>query len=81
MDGSNDLSPEGGSASRTEPDGHKPSPALDDPASLTAEERRLQEAPDGRCLACLGALSQRAPVGDGSRRLQRQRRRLVVFQS
>jgi hypothetical protein len=47
MDGSNDVSPEGGSASTTEPDGHKPSPVLADPASLTAEERRLQEARTG----------------------------------
>jgi hypothetical protein len=34
------------------------SPALADPASLTAEERRLQDAPGGCSVACLGALSQ-----------------------
>ena len=34
------------------------SPVLADPASLTAEERRLQEALGGCSVACLGTVSQ-----------------------
>ena len=62
------------------PDGPHPSPAVADPDSLTAEERRLREAREGYSVAGLGTLSQRTPVGDGPRGLQRQRGRLVVFQ-
>ena len=52
MDSANDSVP------AAMPDGPAPSPALADPASLTAEERRLREARAGSSVACLGAISQ-----------------------
>jgi hypothetical protein len=63
------------------PDGLESPPALADPALLTAEEQRLLQARAGVPWRAWGTLSQRAPVGDGPGRLQRQRGCLVVFQS
>ena len=43
------------------------------------EHRRLDEAPTGAAVAALGPVPRRAPMGHGTRGLQRQRRRLAYF--
>ena len=46
---------------------------------MTSEGRRLEDARDGVPWRIVGPVPQRAPVGHGSRGLQRERRRLVVL--
>ncbi len=81
MDSANDVSSESADgATETMSDGPDSSPTLADPDSLTAEERRLREARAGVPWRGWGPIS--ASVSGGrSGRLQRQQRRLVVFQS